>query len=185
MKRWIYQEKIPESCIRETASFVFLAPIDSAKELNVDSSGKQETSAVNIEGSATSPALSVFALTKWEAFTEVVAQKLPKNFVLDSELLKWIDVSLTNPTFETCPVILETSLPEVCVQAEPSLAMGLIFHFNIIRRSPFSVSEKQLAEEMVQEHPTGHVGGAGNLTVDEGAKGFIMEDNAPLCSKKR
>lgn len=48
----------------------------------------QETSAIDIEESKTSPALSVFAFRKWKAFIEVVAQDLPQNFVLDSELLR-------------------------------------------------------------------------------------------------
>lgn len=48
----------------------------------------QETSAIDIEESTTSPALSVFAFRKWEAFIEVVAQELPQNFVLGFKLLK-------------------------------------------------------------------------------------------------
>lgn len=105
----------------------------------------QKTSAINIEESATSPALSVFAFRKWEAFIEVVAEELPKNFVLDSELLGEIDFSLMNQTFETCSVILQAPLPELRGQAEPSLATGLDFrfHFNVIRR--FSLSESKLA----------------------------------------
>lgn len=47
-----------------------------------------ETSASNIEESTASPTLSVFALKKWKAFIEVVAQELPKNFGLDSALLR-------------------------------------------------------------------------------------------------